>query len=272
MDWGRLFGAKREDAPVSPAPPANPARAALLQVVAERGGAEPLLGAQLAGEQVLQRLIEAMGNEQGVHIESLVTALGALGGRACHEAVVAAAAAGALPPGAMVAATGANGDRYLFGDAINALLAEDDPSLWSLVAGAVQQLGAPLPDLGELFRHNAAGVGGEDYGRPRFATGTSAGDTPLNYVRTFEPALSPIVRDLCPEPQRQPLAYGFALQALFRMAGQRFDLTALTRVAMDSAIAMAKLRPDRTGHPEMTEVIGRGKQGRRAEPDSGRFG
>jgi hypothetical protein len=77
---------------------------------------------------------------------------------------------------------------------------------------------------------------------PRYAAGTASGDTPANYVQALWAPLLPICRDLSIGTQQWPMVYGFALQELFQMAAGQHDLTILTRVAMDSAVSMAKLK------------------------------
>jgi hypothetical protein len=59
---------------------------ALLEVIANGKASDPLIGAKVAGKEVLHRLIRAMTNEKGVQVESLFTALGALAGFSCQMA------------------------------------------------------------------------------------------------------------------------------------------------------------------------------------------
>ena len=57
----------------------------------------------------------------------------------------------------------------------------------------------------------------------------------------WEPLQAPL-RQAAPRPEQWPMAYGLAVQNLFEMAKANFDLGVLTRVVMDSAIAMSKLK------------------------------
>ncbi|CAH0143860.1 hypothetical protein SRABI26_00536 [Arthrobacter sp. Bi26] len=220
---------------------------------------DPLPGAQLAGRIVLERLLGAMRDERGVHVESLATALGALAGRACQIAALEGLNSGAAQYRGLSLLTvgGANGDEYFVGDAINRPLAESTHSVWSLVAGAAQQHGAQVPDLNELFHHSASTLGGAEFGLPRFAPGTNAGGTPRSYLAMWEPLQAP-VRQAAPRPEQWPVAYGLAVQNLFAMAKGQFDLGVLTRVVMDSAIATSKLKlplptPAHAGLPVQSE-------------------
>jgi hypothetical protein len=224
-------------------PAANPRTAALQRAINEREAADPLLGPKIAGKGLLERLLVILKDERGVHVESLATALGALAGHACQVAAFEGLNSGNQEYSGLSLSTveGANGDEYFFGDAINRPLAESTYSVWGLVAGAAHQHGAELPDLSELFAHSASTVGGENFGLPRFAPGTQAAGTPRQYLALWDQLL-PLVQESAPRPQHWPIAYGIAVQNLFGMAAGHFDLGVLTRVVMDSAIAMSKLK------------------------------
>ena len=209
--------------------------------VRQRIAQDPMIGSKIAGPVVLQAVLAALKNERGVQIEAVATALGALAGRACHLAARDGvqnrrpeyAGLGILQIG------GADGQTYLMGPAINRPLLESPLSVWSLVAGYAQSKGAALPDLGELAAHGASTMGGAEFGRPRYAPGTGA-PLPVQYLDAWNPMLTHIV-PFAPDPQQWPVVYGLAVQGLFEMTGGQFDLTVLTRVVMDSAIAMSKL-------------------------------
>jgi hypothetical protein len=214
----------------------------------------------MAGRIILERLLGAMRDERGVHVESLATALGALAGRACQIAALEGLHSGAAEYRGLSLLTvgGANGDEYFVGDAINRPLAESKNSVWSLAAGAAQQHGAQVPDLNELFQHSASTLGGAEFGLPRFAPGTNAGGTPRSYLAMWEP-LQANVRHAAPRPEQWPVAYGLAVQNLFATAKGHFDLGVLTRVVMDSAIATSKLKlplpaPAHAGVPARPDV------------------
>ena len=62
----------------------DPKTAALINAIRERSQEDPFIGAKLGAKEVFQRLVEGMKDSNGVHIESLLTALGALAGYACQ--------------------------------------------------------------------------------------------------------------------------------------------------------------------------------------------
>ncbi len=61
--------------------------AELLKRVEEMSGEDPLIGAKIGGKELAQRMIAAMKTERGVHIESILGALGSIAGYACQASV-----------------------------------------------------------------------------------------------------------------------------------------------------------------------------------------
>ena len=72
---------------------ADPERweAELLQRVEERSGEDPLIGAKIGGKELAERMMAMMKTERGVHIESILGALGSLAGYSCQASVRALA-------------------------------------------------------------------------------------------------------------------------------------------------------------------------------------
>lgn len=204
--------------------------------------ANPLAGAQVSSQIVLDKVMQLMTTENGVHVESVVTALGALAGRACQIAAIHQLEQTGDATGVGVSrVVTTSGETYLMGDAINRPLLESPYSVWSLVSGAAKEQGAELPELTELVSHSASTLGGPEFGIPRFAEGTDAAASPREYLELWNTMLT-WVTPTAPRPQQWPMVYGLALQNLFQMMrGQDFDLGVLTRVAMDSALTTAKI-------------------------------
>jgi hypothetical protein len=74
--FGRFFKKSPPKAESQPRPAeANPAAESLKRVIAERKKEDPLIGVKIGSKEVVQRLINGMKDEKGVHIESLLTAL-----------------------------------------------------------------------------------------------------------------------------------------------------------------------------------------------------
>jgi hypothetical protein len=245
--FGRLFG--RKQAAAAPAPVEDPALAGLLAYIQENK-ADPEIAAKVAGHQIDAWLMQCVETEQGVHIESLLVALGALGGLACQYSARFALKAGALPAldTPWAEAKGADGHTYHLGDAINHCLLEGPYNLWALTAGFVQhKTGRPVPDVGEIAAHVAATIGGPDFGLIRYPEGTSAAERPIDYVQRLWPTARQRLELLGVHPGQWPLAFGFAGQEALSDALSIIDPEAALMMFIESAVAMAKIDPGEYG-------------------------
>ncbi len=203
---------------------------------------DAFVGARAASREVLGRAMAALKDERGIHLESLYCALGAVAGHACQASVLAEArAAGKGPEQVFDVATTTDGGRYYFGDALNRPLAEDRVSIWSLVAGAAAHSGATqIPDLNEIFRHNATVLGSEQFGIPRLPPGHPVHGRPIDYARKLWPAMQPDVARLAGEPRLWPVSVGLAIQELMAQAGGQVPPDMVVRIVMESAIPVSK--------------------------------
>jgi hypothetical protein len=224
-------------------PAADPAMQAMDRAIAEQRKTDPLIKVKLGGNEVFQRMVAGLKAERGVHIESLLALLGALAGYACQFSVRERNIKyGAKSPvSGLTVATGADGRKYYFGDALNKPLAEDRYSVWSLTAGTVQQLRSPLPDLAGIFKHAAATVGGAEFGIPRLPEGHRAGDLPINYLTALWPKLLPIVQRFCEEPAHVPMVFAIAIQKAILMGKDVIDPTLAGTIVMECAVPMSKV-------------------------------
>jgi hypothetical protein len=197
-----------------------------------------------AGEFLLDRVRSALQDERGVQFESLLTCLGALAGYACQVSVRQQGAA-------LVAVKTTDGSTYLYGDALNAPLAESPLSVWAFVAKAVQKSGAPLPELAEIFAHVTKTVGTSEFGVPRAADANRPRDLPLVYLRQLWPQVLPIAQRACEKPVQLPVVFAIALQRAIEQATGVIDTTLGARIAMESAVAMSKVvLPDAATQPK----------------------
>lgn len=194
------------------------------------------------GKAVLDELLRELRTEKGVHLESAAVALGALAGFGCQVAVkLAIKDSGSYHGLSVVTATGANGDVYLFGDAINRPLYESPDSVWVQMSTAARELGAAVPDVEELFAYVAGTVGGDAFGIPRYAPETWS-ETPSSFLPLWG-KFSWLFQGRMPASQWY-LGYAAAFAGLLKMTGRDFDVEPLVRIGMESAIAMAKLALD----------------------------
>jgi len=243
-----MFGRRPPPPPaVPPAEPLDsPGTQALMRQVQSQLAEKPLLGAQIAGKEIFQNVLAMIQNERGAQIEVLATVLGGLAGRACLLAGLAGQTGDDPTLNTLTINTleTKDGGTYLVGDAINRQLAEGPYSVFALIAGYLQSLGEPIPDMHEFFKYSIHSLGGPASGVPRFARGTSAGATPLEYADALWAKTSHSLRRYAPDPQLWATSYGIAIQQMIQMARDAgFDLQVIVRVTMDSALAVTKIPP-----------------------------
>jgi hypothetical protein len=114
-----------------PEPQLDSAAEALMRAIEQQRETDPLIGAKVGGKELFQRLVQSMKDERGVHLESLLCALGALAGYSCQASLRALALAKGLPETTgLTILSGANGESYFFGDLLNQPLAEAQYSVW----------------------------------------------------------------------------------------------------------------------------------------------
>jgi hypothetical protein len=238
--FGKLFGSKRKE---EKAQQTDPKTAALINVIREHSKKDPLVGAKLGGKEIFQRLLDGMKSSKGVHIESLLCALGALAGYACQANLRAQALAKGMPETAPFQTVGTkDGKKYFFGDPLNDALAGPQYSVWGLVGGAAQHIGAKeLPDLNEIFQHSSSVPGSDQFGIPRVPENHKPGDTPIDYLKTIWPAFFPTVKLFCPTPADWPILYSFAIQEAIYAGKNVIDPNLALRIVMESAIPMSKV-------------------------------
>lgn len=226
--------------------PLSPQEESLKRALQEKKKTDPLIGAKMGGTELLDRLLNGMKDERGVHIESLLTALGALAGLACQLCAFEELAAAGNPQGTglLTVVCTDDGKKYYFGDIINKPLAENQYSVWTIAAGGAKRAGLEtLPDVNDMFAHIAASVGGPAFGKPRVPDKHRAHDTIENYAATLWPALRRIVTFYCDEPAEWPLLFGCASQEAIVMAKDVIAPDISLRIVMESAITSSKIDP-----------------------------
>jgi hypothetical protein len=225
----------------------NPAEEAMRQVVENLKRSDPMRALQLGGKELSQRTIALLQNERGVHLESCLTVLAAVAGYSCQASVREEfVKTGKMQEaGAFVIAEATNGKRYFFGDLLNKPLAEDKYSIWSLTAGAAEQIGCTKPpEVEEIFKHVAETVGSDAFGVPRLQEENKPHDSPENYLRKYWPILFPVIPPYCSKPSQWPIVCGLAIQEIILVSKGVMDPANAVRVVMESAIPMSKIQID----------------------------
>jgi hypothetical protein len=193
-------------------------------------------------EYVLYRIWGALQDHEGIHVESLLTCVGALAGYACQAYVRQIAALPGVDSRkyALTAVENRDGTTYLFGDAVNVPLAGSPLSVWALVGRAVQKLGKPLPDIEDIVRHVTQTVGTSAFGVPRAPGGRRPRHAAIVYLTQIWPQILPIAQRFCSKPAQLPVLFGIALQRAIEQTQDTLSPTLSASMAMECAVAMSK--------------------------------
>jgi hypothetical protein len=204
---------------------------------------DPYLGAKSAGREIYVRVRGAFDiGDSRLHARSLLCALGAVAGHACQASVRAQAiAAGKAPDAPFRSIQGADGRTYLWADAMMRTLAEDRMSLWNLTAAAARHHGArSLPDLEEIFEHNASVVGTRKFGLPRLLAEQSVAGSPAEFAKRLWPSVEEAVR-LTGDPKLWPIAAGLAVQEAIAATRDVVAPDLAVKIVMESAIPVSRI-------------------------------
>ena len=182
-----IFGKKTQSpAPVeAPETPPKPAEAASGTGAAEDGGAKtkrPWDGqpdeaaCNFAVGHLFNNLPAQLKQDERVHTETCLTAIGAIAGFAAQRALFAELSKSndQAVIGQLQLVTTRNGAKYFLGEPLNRTLvpastAEVNEKLWSLAASGAIAVGldrAQLPSLESMFAHVSKSIGGELDGLP----------------------------------------------------------------------------------------------------------
>lgn len=209
------------------------------------GNHDPLFGVKKGGKEVAAKLFAAMSGEKGIHLESLLCALGAIAGYSCQISVREEFVHQQGRPEKevfIVVNSKLNGSSYFFGDLLNKPLAESRYSVWSLSSGATQKLGlVKLIDLHDIFRHVTDTLGLASFGVPRIPAEHGAKELPINYVRFLWPQLFPLAQRYCSKPGDWPVLFGVAVQEILFASKGLIDPELALKIVMESAIPMSKI-------------------------------
>jgi hypothetical protein len=243
--FGKLFGKKEKSEQSIQS--SNPQEEALIRAINEKRKEDPLIGAKIGSKEITQRVIAALKNDRGIHVETLLASIGSLGGYACHMAIRDAIVktGKAKENEVFMVVGGADGNKYYFGDMVNKPLAEDAISFWGLVGGAAQHLDKNgLPDIQGIFQHVSSTVGGEEFGIPQMPENHQPSDLPINLVKSLWPAVLPIVDKFCKSPVERPYLFGFSAQEVIEMGKEAIAPGMAAKLLMECAIPMSKIGPE----------------------------
>lgn len=218
-------------------------------------------------------LLADLKGPRGVHVETLMTMIGALAGFSVQYAIwetvvkpgkMPAPGGRDLAKGAFVVVETQTSEKFYFGDLLNAYLVPQGVdiaplgpgplTLWGFVASAVAQCGrrpVGLDEIDEIFRNAANTVGTALFGLPRLPRGHESSMTPRNALNRAWPKARLILgRTDAPKAKGQslwpghwPTLIALVAQKLVIMTKEGLDPALSMRIVFEAAIPMSKVDP-----------------------------
>jgi hypothetical protein len=215
----------------------------MLRGIEEKKKTDPLIGAKIAGKEISQGLINTLKTEKGVHIESLLCALGSLAGYSCQANLrTMTSQNGKHENSAFDIVKTIDGQQYFFGDSLNQGLAESEHSVWSLSAAGAQEAGCKeLPDILDIFKHVSNVVGSKDFGVLRVPNEHQPHHRPTEYLKAFWLHSLPTLKQFCQHPSEWPIAFSLEIQNIILMGKEVINPCISLKIVMESAIQMSKV-------------------------------
>lgn len=250
--WMKRGKAKRTD----PTPPAEAATelddaralpvAAMKQALADHEQDDPMIRAVMTARDLTANALGWFRDARGVRVESVLGGLGALAGFCAVHEVAARVADGRLKaemPGVAIVDM-KDGTRFWLGDEINAHVAENPHSIWSLTAGTAQKLGATeLPDLEAIFARVSASLASERFGFADLPPDHMPGDSAQGFAREIYPVAATVLSHYDLPPGQWPVAVALSIQEIMERAKDHLDPGLMARIVMEMAIPASKLDP-----------------------------
>lgn len=198
---------------------------------------ETSVAIEIGGKEILYTVVNSLKEEKGVHAESLLWYLGALGGYSCQGALREIFSDDIKK--ILVEIDTESGEKYYFGDYINNYLLSHKYSIWGLSAAVVEKITGKIEfDLNDAVQHNSRVVGTEEYAKPRM--GLKFNENPIDIIRVIWPPIIQKVGEFC-EKKYWPIMFGIAIQEAIKMTQNGLEPKVALQIVMDSAIAMSKI-------------------------------
>ena len=153
-----MFGKRKAAAGLEGLAGERPAGPGLVEIggVRDPKSAEPATAGP-ARAAIVQYLLAAYKDDRGIHVETVLSAAGALAGFAAQMAIRKgmAPASGIPVEKLLINVGGKDGRRYFFGDTLNMIVATQEQgklSIWRFVAAPMVKAGLPLLGFGADFQ------------------------------------------------------------------------------------------------------------------------
>lgn len=203
---------------------------------------DPIITLKIGASDLKSKFLELSKDEKGVHIETALGVLGALAGNYCLISGVAIQEASAGKAGNIQRIGAKDGKTYYVGELINRPLLTDQLSVWELVGGIAQQLGAKqLPDIKEIVEYTAKTIGNSNFGEPRIDEKHKLRKNPIKLIQEYHPVLINIITQHTQNPLEFPILLGLTIQQLISDGKVVIDPSISAKIVMECAVPMSKL-------------------------------
>jgi hypothetical protein len=216
------------------------------------------VAARLAINALLKFFPKSLAQNGRLQVETLLCAIGALTGFAAQYAVRQEhiASGEAEEAEVFVIAQAPNGERFYFGDRLNAVLVPESletTAVLSILGGEALKLGAAkedFPDCHEIFARTAKSIGTPGFGVPELPPGHKSFLMPRRAVEIFWPSVRtvftrepvvPVAGFKLVEPRHWPLVLAAVAASYMAATKESLPPVVALKIFMEAAIPMSKI-------------------------------
>lgn len=203
--------------------------------------------AEILGDRICRSCREALDQDDGLHVESLLGMLAALGGFSCAVAAhgLVTSRRSAVTWRDLQVVTSAEGYPYISGDFPNRFLLDDDHSLLNLALAEVRACGAAFPAAAvrDTLKHASASGGPPDRVRPRVPGLHAPLDLPIAYVASQWVEVEAQLQQEIIFPPQYPQIFGFAIAQAIRNTRELINPFIAGRIILEYAVPMTRVLP-----------------------------
>ena len=228
--------------------------AALRKALEKEGeGRVALASAEKLEDDIRELLFAELADGRGVHMETVLTAIGAMAGFSCQmvirEELIAKGSAREADVFQILETK--DGQRYYTGDMINECLVEPkgaNLSVWTLVAAAPAKAGKPLPEIVPMFKNLGLSYGTKKFGVPLLPAKNMPKEMPEALLWKYWNIMRNLQLTEQSGVSTMPFVLGHLAQRLIAENPTVIDPTLGARIVMEAAIPMSRIAPERVAY------------------------
>lgn len=209
-----------------------------------------------------ETLLKVLANDQGVHVETLMAALGAVHGFASQNAALkrlyeAREQGETIPESAIALVKTVDEKRFIFGDWVNQSIfytEENDLSLERIALGTAAAMGVELTDLvnpAELAGQIADTIGTPDFGQSLIIRDHHPHQTAVSLIKDLWQLVIDVMELEMPSDKQEPALdeahwpaiVSVVVAQVLEMTKDVLDARLSVQLVMESAIMTAKVDP-----------------------------